>query len=198
MTVTFRARRKAKRAGVDDFVHHVTVRLDHRQDLFHPPALDEFGGSANLTSGVEQLVADLVAAWPVGQIHAAVELPSTEITADTETRVKEAIERYCDRRVADLEHQRAALRHEGLRALALSVPLLALALLLTAVVSHSGLPSFWRSFLGDGVLLVLSWVALWYPLDTLLWYGRPLAHEIRVLRAMRHMDLDVRAARAPE
>ena len=29
------------------------------------------------------------------------------------------------------------------------------------------------------------WVALWYPLDTLLWYGRPLTREIRVLRAMR-------------
>jgi len=76
----------------------------------------------------------------------------------------------------------------------LSVPLLALALLLTAAVTHSGLSSFWRSFLADGVLLVLSWVALWYPLDTLLWYGRPLTREIRVLRAMRHMDLEVSAA----
>jgi hypothetical protein len=193
VTVAFRARRKAKRAGVDVFVHHVTVRLDRRQDLFGPPALDEFGGSANLISGVEQLVADVVAAWPVGHIHATIQLPEQDVTNDAGARVHESIGRYCDRRIQDLEHRRVALRQEGLGALVLSVPLLAVALLLTAAVTHSGLPSFWRSFLGDGVLLVLSWVALWYPLDTLLWYGRPLAREIRVLRAMRHMDVAVRA-----
>ena len=47
--------------------------------------------------------------------------------------------------------------------------------------------------MGDGVLLVLAWVALWYPLDTLIWYGRPFTREIRVLRAMREMDVAVRA-----
>jgi hypothetical protein len=170
------------------------VQLDRRRDLFGPPALDEFGGSANLISGAEQLVADVVAAWPVGHIHATIQLPPDEITSDGEARIKESIDRYCDRRIADLEHRRAALHQEGLSALVLSVPLLALALLLTAAVTHSGLSSFWRSFLADGVLLVLSWVALWYPLDTLLWYGRPLTREIRVLRAMRHMDLEVSAA----
>ena len=170
------------------------MRLDRRRDLFGPRALDEFGGSANLTSGIEELVADVVAAWPVGNIHATIQLPPDEITSDAETGVKDSVDRYCDRRIADLEHRHAALRQEGLGALVLSVPLLALALLLTAAVTHSGFSSFWRSFLADGVLLVLSWVALWYPLDTLLWYGRPLTREIRVLRAMRHMDLEVCAA----
>jgi hypothetical protein len=170
------------------------VRLDHRRDLFGPPALDEFGGSANLVSGVEQLVADVAAAWPVGHIHATIQLPPDEITSDVEARIKESIDRYSDRRIADLEHQRGALRQEGLSALVLSVPLLVLALILSAAVTHSGLTSFWRSFLADGLLLVLSWVALWYPLDTLLWYGRPLTREIRVLRLVRHMDLEVCAA----
>jgi hypothetical protein len=167
------------------------VQLNRRRDLFGPPALDEFGGSANLISGVEQLVADVAAAWPVGHIHTTIQLRPHEITSDVEARIKESIDRYCDRRIADLEHRRAALRQEGLSALVLSVPLLAVALLLTAAVTHSGLSSFWRSFLADGVLLVLSWVALWYPLDTLLWYGRPLTREIRVLRAIGHMDLAV-------
>jgi hypothetical protein len=193
MTVAFRTRRKAKRAGVDIFVHHVTVKLHRRRDLFSPPALDEFGGSADLISGVEQLVADVVAAWPVGHIAATIQLPAGEITADVDARMRESIEEYCDLRVRDLEHRRVALRHEGLGALVFSVPLLAVALLLSAAVAHSGLPSFWQSFLGDGVLLVLAWVALWYPLDTLIWYGRPLQREIRVLRVMRDMDLAVRA-----
>ncbi len=197
MTEAFRVRRKARRAGVDVFVHHETVTLERRQDLFQPPALDEFGGSANLTSGVEQLVADLVTVWPVGEVHVTIELPRDEIGADTEPRVKASIESYCDRRVADLESHRVSLRNEGFSALALSVPLLMLTLLLTAAVSESGLPSFWRSFLGDGVLLVLAWVALWYPLDTLLWYGRPLTHEIRVLHSLRRATVEVRPTAGP-
>lgn len=193
MTVAFRARRKAKRADVDLFVHHVTVQLDRRQDLFGPPALDEFGGSANLISGVEQLVADVVAAWPVSHIRATIQLPEDEITADVDARVRESIAGYCDGRIRDLEHARVALRREGLSALVLSVPLLAVAVLVAAAVEHSGLPSFWQSFVGEGVLLVLAWVALWYPLDTLIWYGRPFTREIRVLRAMRKMEVAVRA-----
>jgi hypothetical protein len=193
MTVAFRVRRKAKRAGVDVFVHHVTVKLQRRQDLFSPPALDEFGGSADLTSGVEQLVADVVAAWPVGRVEATIELPEDEITPDAGPRVRASLERYCAHRLRDLEHQRVALRHEGLSALVLSVPLLAAAILVAAAVDHSGFPSFWRSFVGDGVLLVLAWVALWYPLDTLIWYGRPLQREIHVVRALRDMDVAVRA-----
>ena len=193
MTVAFRVRRKAKRAGVDVFVHHVTVKLQRRRDLFSPPALDEFGGSADLISGAEELVADVVAAWPVGHIQATIELPEDEITADVEAQMRESIERYCDHRLRDLENSRVSLRHEGLGALVLSVPLLAAAILVAAAVDHSGFPSFWRSFVGDGVLLVLAWVALWYPLDTLIWYGRPLQREIRVLRALRHMDLAVGA-----
>lgn len=194
MTAAFRTRRKAKRAGGELFRHDVALHLDRWRDLFAPPALDEFGGSANLTSGVERLVAELVAARPVASVHATITVPRDEVTPDVERRVKASLERYCDARLADVEHERVALRHEGFGALVLSVPLLALALLLTAGVSHSGLPSFWRSFLGDGVLLVLAWVALWYPLDTLLWYGRPLAHECEVLRAMRGMDLTIHPA----
>src|SRR5580693_1064277 len=99
MTVAFRARRKANRAATEVFVHHVTVKLQRRQDLFGPPALDEFGGSANLTSGVEQLVADVVAAWPVSRIQATILLPKDEITANVAVRARESIAAYCDRRL---------------------------------------------------------------------------------------------------
>jgi hypothetical protein len=194
MTAVFRTRRRAKRSGDDLFRHDVALRLERWPDLFRPPALDEFGGSANLSSGVERLVADLVAARPAGHIHTTIEIPRTELSPEVEGRAKESIVRYCDARIREVEDRRTALRHEGLSALVLSAPLLALALLLTALVTHSGLPPFWRSFLGDGVLLILAWVALWYPLDTLLWYGRPMAREVHVLRAMCHMDVTVRAA----
>ncbi len=174
------------------FRRDVTLRLEQRADLFSPPALDEFGGAANLISGVEQLVGDLVAARPVGELHGTIELPADEAAEAREEEVSAAIARYCDARIATLDRDRAALRSEGLGALVLSVPLLLVTLGLIVALQESGIGSFWRAFLGD-VLLVLSWVALWYPLDTLIWYARPVSHELRVLRAMRTMPVTIRA-----
>jgi hypothetical protein len=42
------------------------------------------------------------------------------------------------------------------------------------------------------VFLVIAWVGLWYPLDTLVFSRRPLLREKRVLSAILTMDLTVR------
>jgi hypothetical protein len=172
--------------------HEVVVRLAHVRDLFAPPALDEFGGSADVTSGIEGLVVELLAARPRSALRASIVVPAAERTPEVEPQLQEAIRRYCDLKLRDLEHERATLRHEGWSALVLSGPLLVLALVASVLVIHSGLPSDWRSILGD-VVVVLAWVVLWYPLDTLLWYKRPLDDRIAVLRAMQRMDVVVRA-----
>jgi hypothetical protein len=139
------------------------------------------------------VVAELKAVRPP-TVQLTILVPEPELTPGVEGRLTDAIRRYSTARIQDLEHRRGALRHDGLSALLLGAPLLLVALVLTALVSHSSLPTFWRTFLGDGLLLVLAWVALWYPLDTLLWYGRPITHEIRVLHAMQRMPITVRAA----
>jgi hypothetical protein len=177
--------------------HEVVLHLDRVRDLFGPPALDEFGGSADLASGIERLVVELLAARPRSALRTSIVVPEAEVTPGLEDRVQDAVRRYCDLKLTDLEHRRATLRHEGWAALLTSAPLLVVCLLLTALVSHTGLPELWDTVLGDGLLLVLAWVVLWYPLDTLLWYGRPLAHEIRVVRAMGRMDIAVRAENGP-
>lgn len=182
--------------GIESSNHRLVVRLDRLRDLFGPPALDDFGGSADLTSGIERVVAELKSARPAA-VHLTILVPEAELTPGVEDRLTDSIRSYCTARIQEVEHRRGALRHDGLSALLLSVPLLLIAFALTAVVNQSGLPEFWRSYLGDGLLLVLSWVALWYPLDTLLWYGRPLKHEIQVLHALRRAPVTVRAADPP-
>jgi hypothetical protein len=179
--------------GIESSHHRLVLRLDRLEDLFGPPALDEFGGSADLTSGIERVVAELQATRPAS-VQVTIVVPEADLTDGVESRLTDAIQRYCRSRLTELEHRRAALRHEGFSALALGAPLLLLALAVTALVTQSSLPAFWRSFLGDGLLLVLAWVALWYPLDTLLWYGRPISHEISVLGTLRRAPITVEAA----
>jgi hypothetical protein len=172
--------------------HEVVLSLDRLRDLFAPPALDEFGGSADTVSGIERLFSQLVAARPRGSVAVSVTVPEAEITPGLEERMRASVRRYCDLKLVELEHRHATLRHEGWHALWQSFPLLVGAGIIDGLVRHRGLLDL------EGFVLVLVWVVLWYPLDTLLWYSRPVAHEIRVMRAMRDMYLTVQAAPGPD
>lgn len=172
----------------------IVLSLDRVRDLFSPPALDEFGGSADVESGIERLRVQVLAARPDAPFRVSIVVPAAEVTPGLEDRMGAAVRRYCELKLADLERRRAALRHEGWSALVVAAPLLVLTLLLIGIVSHLGLPRYWDAVLGDGLLLVLAWVVVWYPLDTLLWYGRPLAHEIHAVRTMRDAEIVVRSA----
>ena len=51
-----------------------------------------------------------------------------------------------------------------------------------------------RDFLGQGVFLVVAWVGLWYPLDTLLWTPRVQMRQRKALQAIRVMEVSVEPA----
>jgi hypothetical protein len=71
-----------------------------------------------------------------------------------------------------------------MRSLLFAVPAVLVLTALSVLVSTSGLAEKWRTAI-DGLLIVLEWVALWYPLDTLFWYGRPLTQEMKVLQSLQ-------------
>jgi hypothetical protein len=158
----------------------VVLRLARVQDLFGAPSLPGFEDAADLPSGIERLLTKLVAQREPSHHRPVIVVADQPLTATLEAELRAAVVAYCDARRDDVDDHRVALRHDGVQALAIGVPLLLASLLATAVVVHSGLPSFWRTFL-TGVLVVVDWVALWYPLDTLLWYGRPWQRERTVL-----------------
>jgi hypothetical protein len=58
---------------------------------------------------------------------------------------------------------------------------------------RTSLPSPVRDFLGeDGLFVVVGWVGLWYPIETLLYSQRPYRQEIAVLRLIRRMQIEIR------
>jgi hypothetical protein len=62
---------------------------------------------------------------------------------------------------------------------------------LSVLVTKSSIDEDWRTAI-DGLLIVLVWVALWYPFDALFWYGRPLTQELRALRRLERGTVTVR------
>jgi hypothetical protein len=175
-------------------VHEVTIVLGSVEELFAPPTVHPFGELGALLSGIERLVEQLKATYRKHRLRAVIVLENVGDgnPAVLAQQVGPAISRYCELRIHELEHQRASLRRDGLSALTIGIPLLLVGILLSELFRRSGAPDLVTTFVADGLLLVIAWVALWYPLDTLVYYGRPLSREIRVLRAMQHMEVVVR------
>ena len=171
--------------------YEATLRHENLQDLFSPPVFAEFGGSADLPSGIERLVTELMTARSA-DIGVTVVVPDAEMQPGLDDRLAAAIRTYAAVRVRDVEHRRTAQRQEGLAALAISIPILVVLTLLEIWVAASkNLPESGSTAI-DGLLVVLVWVALWYPLDTLFWYRRPLVQEQQVLRALQAAPVTVR------
>ena len=53
-------------------------------------------------------------------------------------------------------------------------------------------PKELRDFFGNGLFLVVAWVGLWYPLDTLVYGGQPYRNERKLLRAIGRAEIVVR------
>ena len=166
------------------------MKLEKLQDLFSPPTFAEFGGSADTPSGIERLVTELKTVRSA-DVGVAVVVPDAEMQPGLDTRLAVAIRTYAAVRVRDVEYRRAALRNEGLTALVISIPILVVLTVLEIWVAASNLPEAGSTAI-DGLLVVLVWVVLWYPLDTLFWYARPLTHEQEVLRVLESAPVTVR------
>jgi hypothetical protein len=157
----------------------------------HP---DYFSDTATLVPGIDQIVGQLRTRRLDEGVRATVELPAAEAGSDAGELLGAAIARYCRARLGVLDDQLRAVRHEGIRALAIGFVMLVVGLALSQVTSNSDLPESLRVFFGDGVFLIAAWVGIWYPLDTLIYVPAPLRRDRRVLRALLDADVRVRAA----
>ena len=84
---------------------------------------------------------------------------------------------------------------QGLRSLRPGTLLFLVGLLLSTDFLEPDVPEFFQQVLGNGVFTVIAWVGLWYPLDLLLFARFPLRRELRALKALARMPIEVRAPR---
>jgi hypothetical protein len=143
---------------------------------------------------MDDLVAEVSAHSLRQRSRARIVLPDREIQPDTEARVRHAIDRYCALRLVENANELRTLRREGLGALAIGGVILVLGLFLSGFLSRSSVPTTVRDYLGQGVFLVVAWVGLWYPLDTLLWTPRVQVRHRKVLHTIRNMEVTVEPA----
>jgi len=177
----------------DASTHDIHLELSDPRELFDAPPLDPIGGQPHADTGVDRIL-NRIRPKPHWPVRATVHLPAGARAPDLEARVRAGLQQYCDLRIGQIGHNIASLRQEGLATLWRGLLFLALCMLGSQLLGDPKfLPGILARFLDEG-LIIAGWVALWYPLDALLYQHWPLKRERRLYEQLRVMDLKLEFA----
>ncbi|MEZ5141282.1 MAG: hypothetical protein R2726_02005 [Acidimicrobiales bacterium] len=170
----------------------IELRLHTASELFELPTADLFSEYRNWLTGVEQAISELKAySLRARDVVLRISLPRDEITPGLDDQVAKSLRRYCANRRRYNHNEVRALRHDGFNALFLGLLLLALGLLGSEVFSRDTDNELVQTFLGNGIFIVLAWVGLWYPLDTLVFAARPYQRESKALDRLAGASIEL-------
>jgi hypothetical protein len=175
----------------------LTVAIGDPAELFEASQCDVADGQPPGEPGIERIRHALENGSLRGPVAVTIELPQHQLTPQLEHGIRQAVRRYCDDGIARDAQRLRAIWRDGMQTMVLGAVLLAGFLLISEAVLRSGAPSEIREFFGNGLFLVAAWVGMWYPLDTLIYSGRPHRIERKLLRALRAAEIRVRAVSRP-
>lgn len=168
--------------------HEVRVELGALHELFRAPEPDPWSGRPHGDAGIDRIL-NVVRPLPAGPVRATIVLPAGERAGDLEGRTRSALQQYCAVRIQARRNDKASLGREGLATLWRGLLFLALCMLGSQIVGEPRfLPRIVARFLDEG-LVIAGWVALWYPLDVLLYQHWPVTREQRLYAQLRDMEL---------
>ena len=141
---------------------------------------------------VEAVLERPARSWGHGRI--VPRLPDVGDGKETPERFKAAIARHSEAHAADRDREAAVKRREGVQTAMLAGIFVLVTVALSLVVEGSGfLPPMLLTLLVDG-LVIAGWVAIWRPLDLLLYEPWLLRRQARILRAFGAMSVSVEYA----
>jgi hypothetical protein len=149
-------------------VLRLTLRYANINSLFEKPNVSPFSEDFleyGTVPGVEYIYNELQANPALKRVETTVVLPPEQITPDLERSTGEAIRRYCLARSWEVGQSERALRWRAFRALAVALVLFVIYVLLQWKLKDIDILTI--SVVLEG-LDILIWVALWFPLDALI------------------------------
>lgn len=152
----------------DRRVLRLTLRYADINSLFEKPDVSPFSEDFleyGTVPGVEYIYNELQANPALKRVETTVVLPPEQITPDLERSTSEAIRRYCLARSWEVGQSERALRWRAFRALAVALVLFVIYVLLQWKLKDIDILAI--SVVLEG-LDILIWVALWFPLDALI------------------------------
>jgi hypothetical protein len=171
----------------------LTIELDEADQLFAVRRPSVASGTPSLPPGIEQIRDHLDARSLPAALAAIIVLPRAQVKPGLAGDIGLAVERYCQMGISRAENEIRVLRREGTRTLLIGLSLFVVFVSIAEAIIRSSFPDAIRDFFGaDGLFIVVGWVGLWYPIETLLYSVRPHRRQIAILRTIRDMRIVVR------
>jgi len=172
-------------------IYHIPVRLGQLQDLFEAPDFNPFVAQSDYLSGVERIFREIRRKQPKDAIRATIFLPPDRFSPELEPACAAAIHRTCDIQIEQIDDELASIRWEGIRSLLVGVLVWAGCLFLAlSFGAMERLAEFPRLLISDG-LIIVGWVALWYPAETLLYEWWLQNRDKNVYKRIKEIEIQV-------
>jgi hypothetical protein len=171
--------------------YEIVLHLDDMRYLFVEPPFDPFSPKGIETSGIDQIKTFLKPKSLTKRTRTTVYLPKDKIEVDLEHRTKVAIVRYCKRKIAEYRSELSSLRWQGLKALQSGFLFLVVCLALSTFFDGlDTLPTLVRRVGGEG-FLIAGWVALFHPIEILIYEWWPYHRQIQIYENVMNMDVEI-------
>jgi hypothetical protein len=129
-------------------------------------------------------------AGPHRALRLVVHLPPPEVASEAAKTLPDAVHHYFRYREQQLRVDLAQLLRYGLVSLGIGLLFLVACLTLRRLLSGAAIPVD-RTIADEG-LLILGWVAMWRPIEILLYDWWPLARRRRLMRSLAVLPVEVR------
>lgn len=172
----------------------IALPLRTIDDLFAEPSHDPFAPDYERygdSAGVDTIAGVLHVERRVSRLRTAVELAAEAVDPELERRTAAAIRRYCDVKIAGLEHDLKQIRRYGTWALGVGAVAV---LVLNAIANPLDSSNDDLLQLISTGLQIAAWVTLWFPINLLVydrWYAR---RDQAIYRKMLEMEIAVAPA----
>jgi hypothetical protein len=174
--------------------YKITLHLTDIEHFFEKPNISPFSPhyqSYSYTSGIEYVANDLrTRAFPK-TLEVAIFLPSCNFEPDMEQKTQDAVLRYCNSRIMDIEQQMQGLRRRALQTLPIALAVLIVFIGLGTQLTNSQF--FIAQLLGDG-LGIIGWVYVWFPFDAIIFGIQQYRQDKNIYQRLIALRLTIQSA----
>jgi hypothetical protein len=157
----------------------LTVELASADELFVPPSPDPTWQRFNTDCGIDRLARQLEVMSKPQRVGASVLLKLPHEPPG----LRQAFVRYCDTVIERLRQQVTIRKREGRKALFVALCILAVAMSISVYFRGAPIPWYMQTILGEG-FMIGGWVALWRPIDLLLYDNWPDRERIAIWQGL--------------
>jgi hypothetical protein len=164
-----------------------SYRLDDPAHLFVAPN-DPFSPDYGIAPVLDDVVNDLYTTTSYRHVNLTLELRPEHTTEAWCDKIRLGIQRYCEQSERDLDRTRRGERFRA--AFALSIALVALVVFVIINRSLRDETDFWVEVVIEG-LAIAFWVAVWFPVDSLLFGQWQHRLDGRIYRTLAAADVAI-------